>query len=409
MLVPPRFRDDILTSTRYETRPDSAPGSTGAEAQPRTRIAFADALRATAILSVIACHFGLRTHVRIFGHGLGLTWLGLWAVDCFFVLTGYLLSKPYLSAIADGSRFPSTKSFYARRFLRIYPLYFVAVVASVAAAVASGVVPDAGDVLSHLTLTHGLFPDYISGLNAPLWTMSVDAQFYLLFPLCAFVALKLLMPLEPGARDLTIWLGLAAVAAFGILERAVALHLSQGAIGNDDARFVLSRNVFGMSTDFAIGIGLAFLEMRNPIPSHKRGTYVTMIAVSFLLIVSLIPLAAASRISSTQLVADSVSDAIGGLSAGMLLYAINHGAFEGLTRIVRSKWVGWIALLSYGMYLFHDLFIAHFGLLFDKRLVAPINASLFAIVIMTFIVLTAFAGHVFVERRFLLLRDRQRP
>jgi peptidoglycan/LPS O-acetylase OafA/YrhL len=373
-----------------------------------SRIAFADALRATAILAVVACHLGLRTHVRVLGHGVGLTWLGLWAVDCFFVLTGYLLSKPFLRAIADEAEFPSTKLFLTRRFLRIYPFYFVAVIVSAAAEIAFGTTPAIGDLISHLTMTHGFFPEFISGLNAPLWTMSVDAQFYLALPIVAYGAMKVLSRIDSASRDRAIWIGLAGIVLFSVAERALALTLSLSHFGDQDYKFVVSRNVLGMSGDFAIGIAFAFREMRVPKPTQKRFVYVAMVCGSMLLLVALIPLAEASRHLSTQLFANSIMDLVGGISAGLLLHGCSRGSFAGLVRIVRSRWVATIAVLSYGIYLFHDLYIWHVGLLFDGKLTVPSHFVLFALGVMIPIVVTAWAGHALVERRFLVLRDKQR-
>jgi peptidoglycan/LPS O-acetylase OafA/YrhL len=89
----------------------------------QARLSYADALRAIAILSVFAHHLVLQTQVS--ARPQDAAWLGYWGVDCFFVLTGFLLCGPYLRAIVDGAPLPDWRRFAARRLLRIYPLYFV--------------------------------------------------------------------------------------------------------------------------------------------------------------------------------------------------------------------------------------------------------------------------------------------
>src|ERR1700724_3298848 len=80
-----------------------------------SRLACADALRAIAILAVVAHHLAQFTHVQINGRERMGDWMGVWGVDCFFVLTGYLLSKPYLRAMLEGTALPSMRQFLARR------------------------------------------------------------------------------------------------------------------------------------------------------------------------------------------------------------------------------------------------------------------------------------------------------
>src|SRR5207249_1789278 len=51
-------------------------------------------------------------------------------VAIFFALSGFLLTRPYVAAILDESRFPDRGSFYGRRLRRIVPAYWVALTAT---------------------------------------------------------------------------------------------------------------------------------------------------------------------------------------------------------------------------------------------------------------------------------------
>ena len=153
----------------------------------KNRMDYADALRAVAILAVVVHHVAKLSGFRIGGTTHELTFLGTWGVDCFFVLTGFLLSGPFLRTIVDSAAVPSLKLFWRRRFLRIYPLYAVCLLVSTGDLALRGAAPTFGDLLAHATFTHNFFPSFMPSINGPLWTMALDAQFYLVLPLVAFI------------------------------------------------------------------------------------------------------------------------------------------------------------------------------------------------------------------------------
>lgn len=113
------------------------------------------------------------------------------AVECFFVVSGYLVSHSY-------DRDPDLRRFFIRRVMRIYPLYFAVIVAQ--SLILAGIAP--GGILGNLKpmLTYlaanavfANFADHDIGgvmsglvdpsLNASLWTLKIEFAFYLLLPL----------------------------------------------------------------------------------------------------------------------------------------------------------------------------------------------------------------------------------
>jgi peptidoglycan/LPS O-acetylase OafA/YrhL len=371
------------------------------------RIAYADAFRAIAILAVVASHFIKITHIQIHGRARLLEWLGVWGVDCFFVLTGYLLGKPYLRAIVNAARLPSVREFFARRLFRIYPLYLVCLVFSVLVAVFSGAAPSIGDVLAHLTMSHGLIARYITQINGPLWTMSVDAQFYVLLPIVAFCVMLPLRNRPVDQRVRGVWVFLSAVILLSVLERLITLTRIMPHTDWDHIA-ALSRNVIGMASEFAIGALVAFREMRSPVPSQKKGVY-GLVVLGGLLFLTLLPLIEHKAHSVNALTAMyTVNDLIGGISAGLLLYGCIRGDFGYLTRVVFSRTVAEVAALSYAIYLVHYPFITHAADVYHRSLAKPSVALVFSIAVAVPIALVAYAGHRWVEKPFLRLRDRYR-
>ena len=117
-------------------------------------------------------------------------------VDGMLLISGFLLYLPYAQA---GSKLPSAAAFYKRRLIRIVPSYLLCVLPMFVLCCVRGdyaKTSDAAlDIAAHLTFTHNLFYfSYIrSPLNGALWTLAVEMQFYLLFPLLARAFKKLPM------------------------------------------------------------------------------------------------------------------------------------------------------------------------------------------------------------------------
>ncbi len=127
-------------------------------------------------------------------------------VDGMLLLSGFLLYLPYTQA---DSRLPKALPFYKRRLIRILPSYLLAVGIYFTIACVQhkyGTAVDAlKDLGAHVTFTHTFF--YFSYLGSPmngvLWTLAVEVQFYLLFPLLARCFRK---------KPVLTYIGMAAVA-----------------------------------------------------------------------------------------------------------------------------------------------------------------------------------------------------
>lgn len=126
-------------------------------------------------------HYGLFSGVPVLG--VIESRLGGVAVDLFFVLSGYLITRILVASKGGGAR--ALGIFYARRSLRIFPLYFLAVFLF-AAVIPTGAAPNLPWFLTY-TVNFGKVISPGAGwypLNH-LWTLSVEEQFYLAWPLLA--------------------------------------------------------------------------------------------------------------------------------------------------------------------------------------------------------------------------------
>lgn len=145
-----------------------------------------DGFRACAVLIVMAIHIGVPLHGGLIG------------VNAFFVLSGFLITSLLLHEYGELGRI-RLGAFFARRALRLYPP-LVAMVAAVA--LYSLFVPGAirGDEsISSVPAVLLYFSNWVRGLGegAPLglfehsWSLSIEEQFYLIWPLLLVVVLRL--------------------------------------------------------------------------------------------------------------------------------------------------------------------------------------------------------------------------
>jgi peptidoglycan/LPS O-acetylase OafA/YrhL len=150
-----------------------------------TRDNAIDLLRALAILSVLAFHsIDLHSPPEALRRVLAYGWMG---VDLFFVLSGYLIARQVFSSTMTSPLSDLLRTFWMKRWMRTLPLYFVVLFAFAYVKPALLGFPFRGDILRYLTFTQNFAPlyDFI-----PSWSLCVEEQFYLVFPVIAFTVLR---------------------------------------------------------------------------------------------------------------------------------------------------------------------------------------------------------------------------
>jgi peptidoglycan/LPS O-acetylase OafA/YrhL len=143
-----------------------------------------DGLRAGSIALVIIAHSLAYLHGEAdrFPY-LQLSELGQSGVDVFFVISGFLITYLLLREYY-GTGAIRLRSFYFRRFFRIFPPFYV-YLAVVGILWISGVIrQDVRNFVSAATYTSNYLPHVSSWLLAHTWSLSLEEQFYLLWPPC---------------------------------------------------------------------------------------------------------------------------------------------------------------------------------------------------------------------------------
>jgi peptidoglycan/LPS O-acetylase OafA/YrhL len=181
---------------------------------PRQRLAGLDGLRGLAAVYVVINHVFLRTFpgypINHAPFWAGWFIYGRFAVVVFIVLSGFSLA---LSPARDGWRLHSISRFAQRRAWRILPAYWAALAFSLAVAWLVVAQPGNGvpDVKS--VVVNGLLVQNVVGAHSPnaaFWSMAVEAQLYLLFPLLLLILRRRGALIMVGAVTLV-------VAAMGIV------------------------------------------------------------------------------------------------------------------------------------------------------------------------------------------------
>ena len=182
----------------------------------RTERAFPglDGARAIAATAVVGTHAGFWAgDYTPDNTGRALAQLNV-GVTVFFVLSGFLLSRPLFLAAAQGRPGPRPAAYLWRRALRILPPYWLMVVG--AFLLLPGRPPaDAGSWLRHLTLTQVYGLGWLDGDLTHTWSLSTEVAFYLLLPLLAAGLIRVAG--GPRWRPARLLGSLAVLAVLGVV------------------------------------------------------------------------------------------------------------------------------------------------------------------------------------------------
>jgi len=127
---------------------------------------------------------------------------GYFGVELFFVISGLIISYPFISAHFRGERHPNVRSFYLRRVTRLEPPYFLVMIGCYLFLRLTDYIPQATHTFSDTSISletslaaslvymHTLLLGYPK-LNPPAWSLEIEIQFYILAPIVLLTVLRL--------------------------------------------------------------------------------------------------------------------------------------------------------------------------------------------------------------------------
>ena len=149
-----------------------------------------DQLRGLAALAVVVCHLAVSAY-REAPNLAGGPWpwlalilgFGYLGVPLFFVISGFCIHLPQARALTRATpTAPDWRRFFARRFWRLYPPYLAALVVALALWWVAGSPLPWLAVTTQALLVHPFHTATFDGVNPPAWTLAVEAQLYLAYP-----------------------------------------------------------------------------------------------------------------------------------------------------------------------------------------------------------------------------------
>ncbi len=311
------------------------------------RLDYIDVLRALAVLSVVSVHvyaYWDNSPLQLaHGHTLlapifRLASIGSWGVDLFIVISGFCLAHP-LFKNQDASAPPrglKTVAFYKRRAWRILPAYYAALMLfflleliPYVDKLVVGHPVNGWDLVTHVFLIQSWFAATIAAINGPFWSIALEVQLYLVFPLL------LVMIRKWGFIKSIATTMLIAVVWYVFANEWSHVALSH-TVGPD-----LSKELPARWFEFALGVGVAKL-VASPRRSDLKWALLALVIGA--------PIAAAGESLNSPLGRDFGY----GLFASGLVLACSFVPNEVFTGNVVGRSVQKLGVISFSFYLLHQ-------------------------------------------------------
>ncbi|PZM09554.1 acyltransferase family protein [Rhizobium tubonense] len=334
------------------------------------RMAGVDFTRALACLMVLVHHLVLRLNFDKLSPeqlpAFEFSRFGNYGVSLFFVLSGFLLARPFWSALDKGAPLPSLKIYALRRAARILPGYWVALTVGFVLSFA----------LYKFPLNSELIGRYLAGFflmsqwhwrtffpvqsDGPLWSIGFEVTCYVLLPICFLMLFTLRARIKSALAMRIAWLGVIGFTVVAHWLVVKCFPLDDAARGwefglQGGAKAWMPRyNPIGFFAIFAIGTLAAGVRTILPTRSSLLYDLVALLAL----------VAGAAQLS---LSIGGSGEGYGWLSipyrfpwmplcVAVVLCALPTSVFLG--RLLDNPVSRFIATVSFGMYIWQDIVIS---------------------------------------------------
>ncbi len=327
-------------------------------------------------------HLGVPSFLAQIIAGIGAT--GAFGVSVFFVLSSYLITELLLRE-KDLMGTLDVRSFYVRRILRIWPLYFAFLALAICL---QWIVPG-----QHVTLRAGMWFTFLAGnwfivfhgfpssVIFPLWSVSIEEQFYITWP-----------AVVRRASETTM---LAIAGLLLTVATASRIYLGMHHVGESDVWC----NTFVQLDSIVAGILIAVL-LKGEIPRLSAAVRAVLLAagITGLALGSMVFGIKNDPLTTWRIVLGYPSVAIGG---GLLLLAVLRNSTRGSNRALV-----YLGRISYGLYVFHVLGLLISDYVVPEQTVNLLRYGLRVGVALTATIVMAAISFRWLETPFLRLKQR---
>ncbi len=331
--------------------------------------------------------------VVLFDHALPWKIIpGGFAVSIFFFISGFLITRLLLDEHRTSGSI-DIRAFYISRALRLFPALAIALAFAVAV---TGFLGYEHSILAVVSVAF-YFANYVHALDVTQlktiamyqsWSLSVEEQFYLVYPLIALVAL-------PSQRRLSTIIGCSILAAIA-LRAIYHVTFSNGAAG-----YIFSATETRM--DF-IAYGCLTAVICN---SRKAADFVGFVARPSVILAACMAILLSLAVRD-ELFRDTFRYYLQGLSIFVLVpAAIFAERLAGVRSLLNLRAIDWIGRLSYSLYLFHPACLLIGAAVASKLdFAAPIQLALSIVlgIFLTFALATL--SYYLIEKPALRFRSR---
>lgn len=352
-------------SRGVEPEATGSAGITGGTPAPSSdpRFPLLDSLRGIASLAVVLTHTAFVSGAIFTSSFKGvLAHLNI-GVTLFFLISGFVLYRPFVQARARGVDPPSVWRYARRRFLRIAPAYWLALTGLAVFPGLYGVFTGNWWVYYGLLQPYPIFTagqDCLKGAAgcgiAQTWSLSIEVAFYLVLPIYALAMARL-------AGNSTARVGrrrdLAVLVVLGVASAALRIWVLYR------PRFVwMYGTVLGHFLWFALGMGLAIVSVSVAgresewrvlrfVRDHATMAWAGAVAGFLLLSLRVLPVSASPYdLSRMEQVLEHIG--FGLIVLAIMLPAVFGHEARGPVRVFLANPVlRWLGQISYGIFLWH--------------------------------------------------------